>query len=268
MLIALAALVGLLAVSAWLAHVKDNPLGDVKSGLLYSFTRFYLKRFQRLRVEGLEHVPTERWAGPMIVVAIHTAGIDPLIVQSNCRFWIRWMMAEDMRIGVLEWLWRWAQIITVDRTGERRDMAPILEALRYAKRGGVVGIFPEGVIERPARQLKPFEPGVGMLIARTKARVLPAIITGTPEVSPAWASIWNRGHAVVTFHPIIEYADSGLDAAGITADLQQRFLDITGWSLGERAEPQVSMTGEPVPQASSNDPKPEASRSISAPEAG
>lgn len=230
----------MVAVSTWIAHLRDNPLGDIKSGLLYAWTTFYLKRFHRMRVEGLEHVPLERRAGPMIVVANHTAGIDPLLVQSNCRFWIRWLMAEDMRIGQLEWLWRWAQIITVDRSKQRADTASIRSALRYLKQQGVVGIFPEGVIERPAEVLKPFEPGVGMLIARTGARVLPVIIRGTPEVSPAWASLWTRGRAIVTFYPIIDYEGSDLDAAGIAADLQRRYEQWTGWPVGERAFPDVA----------------------------
>ena len=228
--IALGVLVLLLAVSMALARLRANPLGDVRSGLMFVWTRFYLTVFHRMEVRGLEHVPQVERAGPLVVVANHTAGIDPLLIQVHCPFWIRWMMAQDMRIHQLEFLWRWAKIIFVDRS--RGELVSVRESLRELRSGGVLGIFPEGGIERPPEAVRPFEPGVGMLIARSGARVLPVVIRGTPSVDPAWASLWHRSRAIVEFFPIIEYGP-GMKPDEIARDLRARYMAWTGWPAND-----------------------------------
>jgi hypothetical protein len=53
----------------------------------------------------------------------------------------------------------------------------------------VIGVFPEGRLERPERHLLPFLPGLGVMIKRTRASVLPIVIEGTPQTETAWASV-------------------------------------------------------------------------------
>src|SRR5690606_15597843 len=110
-------------------------------------------------------------AGPLIVVANHTAGVDPILTSAACPFQIRWIMAQDMRLPWLNWFWRWQRVIFVSRTG--RDRGSVREALAHLKDGGVIGIFPEGGLERPPRQILPFRRGVGLLIAKAGVPVLP-----------------------------------------------------------------------------------------------
>lgn len=215
-------------ISAWL---MDNPRGDVDIGLAYRAIQIYAWLIHRLRVNGREHQPANRHPGPLIVVVNHTAGVDPVLIQAACPFEIRWMMAAEMRLPIFEWFWSWARIISVERQG--REVAAAREAIRHVKAGGVLGIFPEGGIERPARRLLPFIPGVGFIIAKTGAPVLPAIIEGTPDTDPAWGSLWRLSRASLTFHPAINYKDSGLSPAEIAADLHRRFEEWTGWPAGQ-----------------------------------
>lgn len=204
-----------------------NPRRDFETGLAWRLMQIHARLVHRLRLEGLEHIPRVSGPGPMVVVANHTAGVDPLLVQSACPFFIRWLMAEDMRLPALEWFWRWSEVIAVDRDG--REVAAAREAIRHLRVGGVIGIFPEGNLERPARHILPFLPGVGMIIAKGGARVLPVVIDGTPQVDPAWSSLWRTGRARVRFLPQIDYADSPLSPAEIACDLRRRFLEATGW---------------------------------------
>src|SRR5438128_727908 len=81
------------------------------------------------------------------------------------------------------------------------------EAIGHLRAGGVVGIFPEGGIERPPRQVRPFLAGVGLFIKKTKARVLPVVIQGTPVVDPAWASLKHFSHSQVDVKPMIDYSE-------------------------------------------------------------
>jgi 1-acyl-sn-glycerol-3-phosphate acyltransferase len=227
------------AVWAPIAHaLSRNPRGEPAAGLTMAFIRLYARWFHRLEVRGGEHLPGSLHPGPLIVVCNHTAGVDPLLVQAAARFEIRWMMARDMMPRMLEGLWRFTGVIPVNRSGG--DTTAARQALRYLAEGdaettggrpGVIGIFPEGGIERPARVVLPFQPGVGLLIHRSKAPVLQCVIDGTPQTPTAWGSLFQRSTRVVTveFLPVRDYRDSGLSAAEIAVDLRARLIAHTGW---------------------------------------
>ncbi len=216
---------------AWVAHrLLDNPRGDVETGLIWPFLMMYTRLVHRLEVLGREHMPDSGPnAGPLVIVANHTAGVDPLLVQSACPFYIRWMMADDMQLPGLEGFWRWVGVIGVDRHG--REIAAAREAIRLLRSGGVVGIYPEGTLERPPEHILPFLPGVGLIVHKSKARVLPVIIEGTPRVDRAWTSLWRMSRARVRFLPVVDYADSGLKPTAIADDLRQRFAEASGWPM-------------------------------------
>lgn len=225
-------------------RVMDNPAGDVETGFLYLLGRLYVFVFHGLRVHGREHVPSGADAGPLIIVSNHTAGVDPLLISAGVPFPVRWMMAENMRIESLEPFWRWQQVIFVSLGG--RDSG-VREAIRHLEDGGVLGIFPEGALERPPRQVLPFLRGVGLLIHRTKAPVLPVVIEGTPQADPAWASLWRPSRSRITFKPVIRYAETDLGAAEIVEDLRGRYLEWTGWPANDREAESLLQQGYRYP---------------------
>lgn len=144
-----------------------------------------------------------------MLVVNHTAGVDPLLVQAACPFFIRWMMGRDMRARHLADIWEWVDIIDVDRKG--RDTTSARAAIRVLREGGIVGIFPEGRIERPRGALLPFHPGVGMIVQAGGARVLPVFIQGTPDTRTAWGSLFRRGSARVRFGPVMQLPRAGAE---------------------------------------------------------
>lgn len=205
-----------------------NPRVDVEGGLVWGAVRLYCRLVHRIRVRGLENLPSAR---PLIVVANHTSGVDPLLIAAACPFEVRWIMALDMRHPWGEFVWRWARVIFVNR--EVPSSAGTREAIQHLKEGGVIGVFPEGGIERPHGRVLPFMPGVGFLIKKTGALVLPVVLEGTPDVDPAWHSLRRFSRAVVNIMPPIDYRTSGLGAAEIAQDLQRRF---EGWVEGPGEE--------------------------------
>lgn len=209
------------------AALLRNPRRDPMVGLLLVAMRLFAALVQRARYEGRGNVPSSMHAGPLIIVSNHTAGADVPLIQAVCPFEIRWMMARSMQVEFLQWFWEWARVIGVDFSA--KDAHALREAIRHVQGGGVLGIFPEGGLERPARQIMPFQPGLGLLIRRTGARVLPVVIDGTPQVEPAWASLWRMGRARVVFHEPIDYASSGLGPDEIVQDLERRYLEWTQW---------------------------------------
>lgn len=234
---------------ALIAHLLTrNPRREPAAGLTLAFLRCYARWFHRMRVAGREHIPTSLHPGPLIVVCNHTAGVDPVLVQAAVPFEIRWMMARDMMPPALAGLWAFTGVIPVNRAGA--DMTAARQALRYLAEGdphttrghpGVIGIYPEGGIERPARTILPFQPGVGLLIHKSKAPVLQVIIDGTPQTPTAWGSLFQRSTRAVSlrFLPVKDYGPTGLSAAAIAEDLRDRLISETGWPATDTRSPET-----------------------------
>ncbi|MBL4810469.1 MAG: 1-acyl-sn-glycerol-3-phosphate acyltransferase [Phycisphaerales bacterium] len=221
---------GLMIAGAQHGRTKKPQVG-VFDGFMFLIGYLYSRIVHRAEFV-VEDGVFEDIDGPMIVVCNHTCGIDPFLVSAVMPRRVCWLMAEDMRVRSLGWFWNWAGIIFVARN--RHGKSGIRRARAHLKDGGIIGIFPEGEIERPAGRLLPFAPGVGVLVKRTGARVLPVVIDGTPDVSTAWDSIWTNSNARVRVMKPIDYSELDLGSAEIANDLEQRFLSWTGWELGSR----------------------------------
>lgn len=235
-IIAGAALTGWMALAALARWITGASIrgDDLEAAICLRFVQVYARAVHRLRVIGAEHIPVgrprERAPGALIVVANHTAGVDPLLIQAAMPYEVRWIMAQDMRAPAMERFWQYARIIFIDR--EKRDSRGLREALRHLKAGGVIGLFPEGHIERPARSLLPFEEGAGFLIAKSGAPVLPVVIEGTPEVDPAWASLVRPSRSTLRFLPL--WRPSAGEGESVGEALRALFQRETGWALNER----------------------------------
>jgi 1-acyl-sn-glycerol-3-phosphate acyltransferase len=221
----------LLAFAFFSRALLRNPRLDFEGGFMWHSVRLYSKLMHSVEVRGRQHMPQFREPGPLILVLNHTAGVDPVLVQAVCPFEIRWVMASDMRHPLGEPIWRWSRVIFVDRSGQ--DVAGAREAIRHVTQGGVLGIFPEGAIERPPGVLLPFQPGVGFIIRRTGAPVLPVVIENTPQGRHAWSSLWTVSRSRVTFLPPVEYTDRKWSPEEIAGDLRARFAAATGWALSD-----------------------------------
>lgn len=213
----------LLAVVANMA--VRNPRGDVPTGLAWVAGRVYVRLVHLLRVRGRENVPPrpEVDGRPIIVVANHTAGVDAVLIQMALPFFVRWMMADDMRTPRTDPLFEWLEVIMVNRTG-RADLPALRAALSTLReRRSALGLFPEGRLHRRRGELLPFQPGVGVLVARSEAWVLPIIVRGTPHCEGSWTSLAIPSASRLTIMPLIDYRGSGLSPEQIAADLHARY---------------------------------------------
>lgn len=237
-LVACAALLTLAFAARWID--RTNPREEPIAGIAYLFMRLYARLVHGLRVEGREHIPPRRGHGPIVLVANHTAGVDPILIQAAMAAEVRFLMARDMQPEALRELWEWVGVIPVNREGA--DSKAARAAIRWLKEGGldgdggVIGIFPEGGIERPPRRLLPFMPGIGLIVLKGAARVLPVVIDGTPRAETAWGSLIRPSRSVLRFLPIIDYRESGMGPDEIARDLERRFVEATGWPVRPAAE--------------------------------
>nr|MCU0688622.1 hypothetical protein [Phycisphaerales bacterium] len=109
-----------------------------------------------------------------------------------------------------------------------RDLAGLREALRHVQSGAILGIFPEGRLCRHRGQIYPFAPGVGLLIAKSRAIVLPAVLREAPVCEHAYSSLIRPSRSVIEFmEPIDLFAPqpSGGPAVPIKAGAIAKHLE-------------------------------------------
>lgn len=228
----LAVLLGVPAVvfgSWWLIGVRSYA-GEPLIGWCRLISIPYLRHFQKLRVEGLQFVPAEVGPTGLIVVSNHVAGLDPVAIQSTMRHPIRWLMSAEMMVPALAWMWRRLRIIPV--CFDNRDASALKTAIAHVAAGGVLGIFPEGAIERPARRLRPFSGGLRLILSRSKAPVLVAVIDPGQPAETAYAALFRATHPKLRFVARIEPGPDGhgRDAAERILELMKRE---TGWPVND-----------------------------------
>ena len=131
----------------------------------------------------------------VIIIANHASGLDPFLLQMPLRRRIRWMMAQDQMLMELAEVWDHLQVLPV--TYGPQDAATFREAMRHVQAGGLLGIFPEGGIAKPAQELRPFLAGVGLIVARAKVPVVVCWIDGAPDAPSAIASLFVPSRVTV-----------------------------------------------------------------------
>jgi 1-acyl-sn-glycerol-3-phosphate acyltransferase len=170
--------------------------------------------------------------GGFVIVANHASGLDPPLMQFAAGRRVRFMMAKEQMHPALNWLWSRLQVLPVTSTAA--DAGMLREAVRHVKQGGVVGVFPEGAIERPPCVLAPFADGTGTLVALTKAPVVVLWIHGTPTVGNALLDpfVPRRSPAVVEYVGTVDFAAEGVrDPREITARLRDTLAKASGWPV-------------------------------------
>jgi 1-acyl-sn-glycerol-3-phosphate acyltransferase len=205
-------------------------MGDAPTALLWVLNKFYVRFYHRIHALGTETIPRVVFPGKLIVVCKHQSPVDPLLVQSQCKFKIRWLMAQEYMVPELDFVWNRAQIIPVARDG--KDSSGLRVALRHLKDGGIIGIFPEGGIKQPREAIHPFADGVGAMIAHTKAPVLLTTVDGTPQNDEMERAVFERSHSTVRFLELIKFPEDATKNE-ITDELRKRMSKATGWPLVE-----------------------------------
>lgn len=207
-------------------------------GLVQFGAKVYGALVHRLRVVGREHAE-RAWAmskasgRPLLLVANHKAGVDGVLISVSMPFFVRWVMAADMKVPSMEPAYGFAELIFVCRevgpAGASRDMTGVREALRHMSAGGCVGIFPEGRLCRHRGQVYPFQAGVGLLICRARPIVLPVIVREASVQRTAYASLFRPSRSVLEVMAPIDFGagggegTKGLRPAAVVAELQRMY---------------------------------------------
>jgi len=135
--------------------------------LLYGYTRFY---------QGGHWEPSSvPETGPAILACNHVSVLDPLFLVASNRRMISFLVAQEYYDKA--WMRRLLeQTYSIPVRRDRRDVGALLQARRLLEDGRVLGIFPEGGINRDQIQK-----GVAWLVRESAAPVVPAHISGARQ---------------------------------------------------------------------------------------
>ena len=140
------------------------------------FFRVLFTVYLRWHAFNAERVPR---TGALILAANHASILDPPVVGCALHRQINYLARASLfDIPVVGWLFRKWNSIPIDRDGgNAAGLRIILERLRA---GNGIILFPEGTRTRDGN-LQPAQSGIGLIVAKSDAPVVPARTFGTFE---------------------------------------------------------------------------------------
>jgi len=163
----------LVGIVGLLRFLTRGPMPNRVANAVWRVNHLFCLVWHRVKVTGMENIPDN---GPVILAANHTSAVDPMLMQAGSRRMIRWLMLTAYQVKPLNFLWKSIKPIALDRNGG--DIKKIRQIVDILKEGEVVGIYPEGGLQRKVRELQPMEPGIGMIAKRSGAPIVPVWIAG------------------------------------------------------------------------------------------
>ena len=149
----------------------------MKDVILYRITRplikVFMKIFFRPTYIGTELIPTDV---NFILAGNHTSYLDPLLLISSTNKTIHFLAKDSLAKGIKGLLFRSMGIIPVNRKiHDKNALKTAEEELLNEK---VIGIFPEGTINRTEEVTIPFKIGAVKMAQDTDTLLVPFTITG------------------------------------------------------------------------------------------
>lgn len=152
----------------------------------------------RLRIIGAEHIPK---TGPVLIAPNHVSYLDiPLLGVMIARP-LHFMGKPSLFRGWVGRLYRALNGFPIERGSRARN--GLMEAVNRLKQGHCVAMYPEGGRSLNGRLQEPM-PGIGMIIAQSGAKVIPAYVAGTDKVLPVGA--W-----MIRLHPVTVFIGEPID---------------------------------------------------------
>ena len=248
------ALLGLSAAflfGPWALMTARGPLPELHGWLrpLWWLNAMFCAVWHGLDLDpsGKAPLPAE---GPAILIANHTCGLDPFLLQASCERLLGFMIAKEFyESRLIHPICRMLGCIPVRRDGH--DLSAMRGALRGLKEGRVVPIFPEGRI-LPTSGLELGEPksGAAFLVLHARVPVVPAYLSGTPPTRTIWKAILTPSNSRVVYGPPIDLSDLPSEPPydkDLLAEVAQRLMAaIRALRDGHERRPGPESRPEPV----------------------
>ena len=145
--------------------------------LVYRIVRpivtLFIKIVYRPTITGTNNINKK---GPVILAGNHTNNFDSLFLMSSTKRTVRFLGKHTLFKGVKKYLFKSVGVIPVNRN--IRDKSVIPSSVAVIEKDGVIGIFPEGTINRTNGIIMPFKMGAIKIAELTGASIVPFVING------------------------------------------------------------------------------------------
>ena len=188
----------------------------------YHLSRLLAKLFFGFRIIHRERVIQ---TGPVILATNHQSFFDPPLAGNAADRAIYFLAKKSlMDAPILGWLLPKLNVIPVNL--ERGDRSALKALIRVLSAGECALVFPEGT-RTPDGNLQPAEPGLGLVIAKTRAPVVPMRIFGAFDAWPIGGKIRLGPKITVVVGQPIHFTESDLEGTGkdLYGRLSQRVMD-------------------------------------------
>lgn len=149
----------------------------MKDPILYKIVRPILKGLfyilYRPTIIGKENIPKE---GKVILAGNHTNNFDCIFLISTTKRCIHFLAKDSLYKGIKKPIFKNMGIIPVNRKAKNKEALNIAE--RTLNQDKVIGIFPEGTINRTKDIIMPFKIGAVKMANDTTSEIIPFSITG------------------------------------------------------------------------------------------
>src|SRR5438046_9715142 len=187
----------------------------------YHLSRVLAQLFFRFRIINRERVIQ---TGPVILAMNHQSFFDPPLAGNACDRPIFFLAKKSLvNVTVLRWLLTKLNVIPGNLEGDRSALKALI---RILSAGDCALVFPEGSRTSDGN-LQPAAAGLGLLIAKTRAPVVPMRIFGAFDAWPIHGKIHlGRKITIVVGEPVY-FSDANLGTRGkdLYARLSQRVMD-------------------------------------------
>jgi 1-acyl-sn-glycerol-3-phosphate acyltransferase len=188
----------------------------------YHLSRLAAKMLFRFRILHRERMIQ---TGPVILAMNHQSYLDPPLAGNACDRAIYFLMRRSLLdVWGLGWLLPKLNVIPVEQEG--MDRSALKAVIRVLKAGEGVLIFPEGARTLDGNLQAPL-PGLGLIIAKTLAPVVPMRIFGAHEALPRGGGRLRLAPITVVVGEPIYFTAADIEDRGrdVYARVTQRVMD-------------------------------------------
>lgn len=196
--ITLATLALVTAIYFW--RVARSTRYTLKQLPLYALNYLLTRILWRVHVRGRLELPPGQGA---VIVCNHIGPIDPGIIALLAPRTVHWMVAREYveNRGIMGWGLRTLEVISTNRGGI--DTTSTRAAIRLAKQGEWVGMFPEGRINTTDKLLLPGRLGAALVAIKSGVPIVPCYLVGAPNDGTPMGFFFIATKATLTVGPPI-----------------------------------------------------------------
>jgi 1-acyl-sn-glycerol-3-phosphate acyltransferase len=189
---------------------------------VYHLTRLIARVFFRFRILHRERMIQE---GPVILVMNHESYLDPPFAGIGCQRAIYFLARKSLfDVPVLGWILPKLNVIPVDQEGGDRTALKAL--IRILRANHCALVFPEGSRTLDGN-FQPAQPGIGFVIAKTLAPVVPMRIFGAHRALPRGGGKLRFCRITIAIGEPLRFSAAEVEGYGreVYPRLSQRVMD-------------------------------------------